>query len=97
VPVEQKPRIVILGGVQPADPRDMRAWVRGEDPLLSQDPATFYYFRPREEILAEREAIDAVRIGEQTTARAAFTRQALAARGKAEPITTSNKKEDSNG
>src|SRR3954454_22931103 len=34
VPVDDAPRVIVAGGVQPADPGDLRRWVRGEEPLV---------------------------------------------------------------
>jgi transcriptional regulator with XRE-family HTH domain len=94
VPIDDSARLIVVGAVQPADADDLRSWIRGEAPLLSQDPRVFHYVRPRAEIEAERAEIDAVRIGVPTSSSAFFTRQALAALGLAEPITKEEENKD---
>jgi len=50
-PLEREPNVIVVGGVQPADPDEVRAWIRGEEPLLNQDPKVFTVERPAGERL----------------------------------------------
>jgi transcriptional regulator with XRE-family HTH domain len=54
-PLERKPDVIFVGGVQPAAPDEIRAWLRGEAELLNQNPKVFAVERPgaeRQEALA---------------------------------------------
>jgi transcriptional regulator with XRE-family HTH domain len=93
VPVDNEPRVIVAGNVQPVDPQDLREWIRGGQPLVFQDPMWFWGNRPRSEVVLEMDDIEAVRIGRPTSASAFHTRQYFAMRGELPPIT----EEEENG
>ena len=51
-PIEREPDVLVVGGLQPASPDEVRAWLRGETGLLNQNPKVFAVERPG----AERQA-----------------------------------------
>jgi transcriptional regulator with XRE-family HTH domain len=56
VPLDRmEPRVAVMGNIQPADPEDVRLWLRGDQPLHGQDPFVFAVERPAEEIPAAME------------------------------------------
>jgi transcriptional regulator with XRE-family HTH domain len=54
-PAEPETRLLIAGERQPAEADDARAWLRGEEPLLNQDPYVFTFERPARDIPAALE------------------------------------------
>lgn len=67
-PQPRAPRLFISRAVQPAEPREARAWLRGTRPLHGQDPRTFAVQRPDSEQAKALAELDASYVGEITSA-----------------------------
>jgi transcriptional regulator with XRE-family HTH domain len=65
---EHKPRLYISKAVQPPDPREARAWLRGEKELDGQDPRTFAVQRPDDEQAEALRKLPASYVGQITSA-----------------------------
>jgi transcriptional regulator with XRE-family HTH domain len=71
------PRVQVVGNVQPETQYDVRAWIVGDGPLLTQDGIQYAYQRSRREIEAQMEAVKAVKLGESSTPLASALRRAI--------------------